>query len=332
MVAAVRSDRTSHLRASLGQGVTRLLGAKPAVYFARLATRRRLPVLAYHDIEDPAAFARHLDFVQEHYHPIGGEAVLLALRRGLKLPRDAIWLTFDDAHPGVTRFGLPLLRAQGVPATLFVCPGVVDTETPYWWQIIDASLARGDRLEFDGRSWTDRSIVTHLKRVPDNVRRAAVHRIQESQVNEGHEPVRSQQVSTRDLQGWLDVGLEIGNHTWDHPCLNTCSAAEQRRQITMADGWLRDALGIQAKLFAYPNGNTASVSANVLAELGYGVMALFDHRTSRIRGPEVSRLRIDADAPIDRLAAVASGAHPAAFGVARRLRSVPWQRQAQTAL
>ena len=297
----------------------RMLGSPPVARIARSALRRRLPVLAYHDVTDAGAFAAHLDVIQEHFKPVTGAEVALAVRTARRLPRGAIWLTFDDAHPGVVTNALPLLAERVVPATLFVCPGVVDTDQPYWWQVMDQALAAGIPIRLEGRSWTDGTITTRLKRVPDKVRRAAVARTTDVLVQTGRSP-RVTQTTSDALREWVQAGLDVGNHTWDHPCLDMCDAEQQRRQILEADEWLRVAFGTPIHLFAYPNGNTAPVSRRVLAEHGYAVAALFDHRLSRARGPEISRLRVDASAPVHRLTAIASGAHPAAFAVANRVR------------
>jgi hypothetical protein len=64
-----------------------------------------------------------------------------------------------------------------------------------------------------------------------------------------------------------------------------------------------------------------------MAELGYRMALLFDHRLAvvgtppamSIGAPEfpaaLSRLRLDSDAPVERLRAIVSGAHPALFRV-----------------
>lgn len=307
--AALR--RTAHL-------ASRALGSSAVATVARLASSDRLPVLAYHDVPDAAIFSKHLDLIQERYRPVSGNEVAAAVRRDAPLPRRAVWLTFDDANPGVFANALPQLAERNVPATLFACPGVVDTDRPYWWQSIELALAARRGVVLRGRTWSDPSVVTLLKTVPDAVRRATVARVMDGLAASGL-PTSVPQATSDDLRRWLAAGLEIGNHTWDHPCLDTCDADQQREQIVAAHDSLRSLLGEPPRLFAYPNGNTAEPSRRLLADLRYDVAALFDHRLARLRGPEVSRLRVDADASERRLTAIVSGAHPAAYAVARRI-------------
>lgn len=300
--------------------VTEVLGSRPVVSMARLATNRRVRVLAYHDVTDPVAFCRQLDVIQEHYRPVTGAEVATAVRGRHEPPNRAVWLTFDDAHSGVLKHALPLLVRRRVPATLFVCPGVVDTQRPYWWQVLEAAVAHGRSVEFGGRTWSHRSIITHLKKVPDATRRAAVARIA-AELAEAGDAVTVRQATSAELLEWLNAGLELGNHTWDHPCLDTCGEEQQRQQIIAADDWLREMAGRPVRLFAYPNGSVTVTSRRVVAERGYAVSALFDHRIARLGNPELSRLRVDSDASVRRFSAIVSGAHPAAFAVARRLRA-----------
>lgn len=298
---------------------SRLLGAGPVAASARLLISGRLRVLAYHDVPDADTFAHHLDHIQEHYRPVSGEHVAAAAQQDTPLPRRAIWITFDDAGPGVFRNAMPLLVDRSVPATVFVCPGVIDTDRAYWWQIIAMALASGQPIEIDGAAWFDASAVTHLKRVPDSMRREVVARTMDVLADAG-QPTETSQARSAQLRRWLDAGLGAGNHTWDHPCLDMCDEEQQRFQIVAAHDWLRQFIGAHPRLFAFPNGNVAGASRTTLSDLGYHVTALFDHRVARPSDPEISRLRVDADAPVDRLAGIASGAHPAAYAVVERLR------------
>ena len=297
---------------------SRILGSPPVAGFARTLGSRRLAVLAYHDVPHGPTFAAHLDYITEHYRPVTGADVSAALD-GRSLPRNAVWITFDDAKPGVFAEAMPLLVERGIPASVFVCPGVVDTSEPYWWELLDAALAYGHQIAFAGRQWTDSSVIAALKEVADEVRRACVDRVGEELAVIGRSSVASQATSA-DLQTWVAAGLEVGNHTWDHPCLDRCDPDEQRQQIVAAHEWITDLLGAPTTLFAYPNGNSAPTSRAVLAELGYRIRTLFDHRRARLHEPEMSRLRIDAHVPLPRLAAIVSGTHPAAYAAAGLLR------------
>ena len=239
-----------------------------------------------------------------------------AAAAGGTLPDRSVWITFDDGRPDVVEHGLPELCRRGMPATLFVCGGLVDGPSPFWWSTVEAALADGP-VEFGGRTWTDRRLVTHLKTIEDGRRREFLELLAptgaiDTSVGRAH------------LEQWLDAGLEVGNHTWDHPCLDRCDTSEQRHQILKTHTYLTGLLGAPPTLFAYPNGDVTGAAKSALREAGYALALAFDHRLADLSADryEMSRLRIDSDAPDDRFRAILSGAHSAFFHARAGLRRV----------
>lgn len=62
-------------------------------------------------------------------------------------------VTFDDAYRSVYELALPVLRAAGMPATVFVPTAVVGTGEPMSWPGIDHWLATPYAAELVGMSW-----------------------------------------------------------------------------------------------------------------------------------------------------------------------------------
>lgn len=291
-----------------------LLGARPVASLATWLTSRRLRVLAYHGISDPEAFGRQLDYLSSNFATVSGAQVADAVAGGDPLPNRSIWITFDDGIPDVFRVALPLLTERGLTATAFVCPGLLDTTTPFWWQTVERAAALG--LGGGPGLSPDDPIANlrRLKQVDDGKRRAAVHDLVARLSDSGH-PFASEQATTTDLKQWLRAGQEIGNHTWDHPCLDRCDPGEQERQVVRAHEALTALVGSPPDLFAWPNGNASPDSAPVLERLGYRVVATFDHRLCpSVPDPNaLSRLRVDAASDLPRFRSIASGAHSTAF-------------------
>lgn len=297
--------------------VETVLGHPTVERLSRRALRGRLRVLAYHRVPDAAAFRAHLEHLAANYHVVSGEQVLDSVRSGRPLASDAVWITFDDGRRDVVQRGMPELTRLGLSATLFVCPGLVESGRPFWWSVVEAALADGP-LEFEGRTWTDRKLVTHLKTVADGERRAFVDGL-------GSPPVDADDVSvsTDEISAWLDAGLEIGNHTWDHPCLDQCPADVQTAQIVDAHEALTALLGRHPLLFAYPNGDFTPVATAALRDAGYEIALNFDHRVARAGEDPLmmSRLRIDSDIGLDRARSIFGGGHSAVFSARNALRA-----------
>ncbi len=289
-----------------------LLGHRAIAWATASTLGGRLRIVAYHDVPDPAALRLHLQHIAEHFQIVSGSQVQHASTTGARLPRRSIWVTFDDGYPAVFEHAQPLLEEHGLTATVYVCPGLVDTTQPFWWDVAREAARHGLAAEIDGAHVPPGQIEGALKRCADTSRRSTIAALEERlEAETGPRPSR-RQASTAHLQGWLAAGHEVGNHTWDHPCLDRCSDEEQRRQIGSAHRWLDEALGTSVTTFAYPNGNWAPRAETELQELGYRTAVGFDHRlASRHNHPlRLSRLRLDTDAPPARARAVIAGTHP----------------------
>lgn len=264
----------------------RVMGSAPVRAGALATTRGRLRVLGAHGVERPDVLDAQLAWVRRHLQPVGLAEVLDAIDGTRALPPRAVWVTFDDGDPSVVEAGLPVLARHRIRPTMFVCPGVLDTDRPLWWQALD-----------------DEREIARLKRLPDAERRAAV-------AASGNAERPRRQLTTDALRAFAEHG-DVGNHTWDHPMLDACDEEEQRRQVHDAHVWLSDALGSPPVAFAYPNGTTAPGARAELVALGYRVAVLHDHRIATLNEPlGVSRLRAGDHLSPARFAAVAAGVHP----------------------
>lgn len=279
-------------------------------------TSDSLRVLAYHDVNDPDAFEAQLRHLVRYYRVVGEDDVA-AVRRDDPFPDRWVWLTFDDALPGVIEHALPLLDRFGVTATLFVCPGVVDTAVPYWWQAV-ASACQGDIDERIVTGASGDAAVRILKRWPDEVRRAQVGVLSERHAARAGRSPSHRQITSGEIRRWIGAGHRVGSHTWDHPCLDTCTVEAQQRQICEAHDRLVEITGDKVRSFAYPNGNWTAWAETALRDLGYDLGVLFDHQ---LAGPHqdrlrLSRVRVSAGAGVDRFRALVSGAHVALYQAA----------------
>jgi peptidoglycan/xylan/chitin deacetylase (PgdA/CDA1 family) len=295
--------------------------ARRPTQLALRVSRRHLRVLAYHGVPSIARFAEHLDFLIREFHLVSGREVAASHAEGVQLPPRCAWITFDDGDPTVIDNALPLLLERSVPATMFVCPGLLDTSEPYWWVIAARAVESGVAGDIMGSSITPSEAVSRLKRLADTERRAIIAHLRERLVRKDPALVVQRQLTTTELLAWTAGGLEVGNHTWDHPLLDGCTREEQRRQVRQAHDALRDALGWEPSSFAYPNGNFDADTERELERLGYSLAVGFDHRLSR-RGQcalRVSRLRIDATAGLPRLRAITSGLHSTVLAGATRV-------------
>ena len=292
-----------------------LISTSPVVSIANRASRYRLRVLAYHSVSDGDSFAYQIRYIRDHFQPVSSAEVIAALDGDHELAPSSVWVTFDDGDPSIVTTALPILRAYEIEATAFICPGLVASTRPFWWQLVDFALASGIHTGLKGRTFgkTDApDLVRTLKRVSDVERRRVVESIAADVENVLGSSYQRQQISMDALKEFAESGGTIANHTWDHPCLDRCAPDEQARQIRLAHEWLMERFPQEHLCFAYPNGNYSDASERVVDELGYGAALLFDHRLTRKDQPRfrLSRLRVSDTTPPHRFAAILSGVHP----------------------
>jgi peptidoglycan/xylan/chitin deacetylase (PgdA/CDA1 family) len=270
---------------------------------------QRLTVLAYHDVQDPASLERHLAFLRRWMNPVCAGRAIDALDGRVALPPRAVLVTFDDAHWTVYERGLELLRRYEIPAVVFAVAELIGTDLPYWFDEVRRLVSEGATSEAAGGKDPD-DAVRLLKRLADADRRKVIEELRDSVGGRRH---RSRQLKPEELREMETSGVEIGNHTHSHPCLDRCSTPvveeEVRRAHEVLGGWLDH----PPRLFAYPNGNGDERAEEELERLGYRAAFLFDHRIGKlppVSRYRISRLRVNSTTAMTRFRNIVCGLHP----------------------
>jgi len=297
-------------------GLETILRWSPFQLASSWVNRSRPVVLAFHGVDDPEVFETLMDRVKRQYHPISVDELDGAVNGGKKLPDRSVLITFDDGHRSVVEHGLPILVERGLPAVTFVAAGLLSTSKAFWWTATADLLAAGGRLT-GYESLSESELIRHLKQVPNEYRIRAMMELEQSA---GRPPAPQAQLKTEELGKLRSGGVAIGNHTWSHPCLNRCDPDTISDEIERAHTLLWAALGEPPIWFAYPNGDWDEKAEAILADLGYRLGFLFDHRLADVDSHRlrVSRLRVNSDATPDRFAIILSGLHSAILHTRRR--------------
>lgn len=299
------------LRSELRRAVFEVAGSRPASWAALAASKRNsLRVLAYHEVPDPTMFEQQMRFVSGHFETLSAEDVVEGRRES---DHPAVWVTFDDGDRTVAEVAQPILDQLNIRATAFICPAFVDKDEPFWWDLVSFAFAHLNRATGLDLASDE---VERMKRAPDDVRRERLAQIADTVLNEGKKPPSGRHMTSGQLAHWTASGHTLGNHTWDHPILDMCSASAQRSQIERAHEMIA-AWSDGPLLFAYPNGNGTEASLSFLRQLDYDCAVLFDHRIDHIKDPlRMSRIRVNAYDPLPEFKAKVTGIHP----VVHRLR------------
>ena len=265
-----RAHRTkTNVRGLLKKRVEQALSSSVVGRIVRHRVRGRRLILAYHGIVpdgatpagERALFIAQRDFAAQ-LDLLAAAAEVVPLDRidetGDGRPRVAI--TFDDAYRGAVNEGVRELTARGLPATIFVAPGRLNSHV-FWWD----SLAHKD-LTLDGK--VRRHALHALAGSDERVRAwaAAVHLPSADML-----PAYAQTATRAELRAALSVpGITVGSHTWSHANLASLDAADIASEVEQPLNWLRAEFGEKAiPWIAYPYGLDSDEARRAAADALY---------------------------------------------------------------
>lgn len=218
-------------------------------------------VLHFHRTPSAAWFHSALETVGRLYRFVAVDD-LRAYFHGAQRFNGACHVTFDDGDRSFVQVALPVLEALGVPATLFVAPGVLASGRNYWFQelsylrqhVADNTIRRqiAAQMGWDDMQIAAFSIVTLFKALPVAGMWEVIDALQQGH---GLPPAPPANISPQEAVG-LDRHplVTIGAHSLTHPVLQNESDAEAQRQIAGSVEQLTALLGRPVRDFAYPNG------------------------------------------------------------------------------
>jgi peptidoglycan/xylan/chitin deacetylase (PgdA/CDA1 family) len=262
--------------------VKRALYHSGLLALARLARRRvRGLVLRYHAITDGAepvpyaapdiclpvaAFRLQMAFLGRAYRVVPLDVLVDAVSAGRRLPPRAVAITFDDGYADNHRLAAPVLRALGLPATVYVATGPLDGQGPLWMAAVRALVAHASGPELvvpgtepvalgsrSGREAAVRALTRALVPLPGAERTV---RIAAAAAAAG---VDVERVLAGAMLGWEQVrelardGWTIAAHTVTHPNVALAPRAEAEAEIAASRDALAAAIGAPVVHFAYPN-------------------------------------------------------------------------------
>ena len=240
-----------------------------------LAGGGRLTVLIFHrvlpaqdplipDIPDALQFERSMNLVTSYFNVLPMEEALERLGRRT-LPRRAAVITFDDGYADNLTVAAPVLRHLGLSATFFIATGYLDGGRMWNDTVIEAMRSwSGDCLDLSALglgvyptgTWEERragvrGVIGRLKYQDSHKRSEACVALEEIV---GQPLPRNLMMTSDQVRELERNGMTIGAHTVRHPILTRVTQSVAEEEINQSRDVLRELLGHEVKLFAYPNG------------------------------------------------------------------------------
>ena len=247
--------------------------------------RRRAAILTYHGLierEPPPelrplykimvtadAFREQMQTLRSRYQVVPLEVLARKLANGETVEHMAA-VTFDDGWRSTRTLAAPILHELGVPATVFLATGMMDSDArglwtqQVWTMLTATNTARLSFAEIDLPSDTPmkraaavRRIVDALKKIPAVDRTMAIREL-ERRYGSGPRLADDMSFMTwKEVRELAPLGVDSGAHTVSHEILSRLDYEEAARQVKQSKADIEAALGRECTLFAYPNGSPA---------------------------------------------------------------------------
>lgn len=268
-------------RPSLQQVWAHLLQASGCLWWAERQLRRRgaVMVLTFHRVLNDAEFQRTCSLpgivirrrtFEKLAGYVAGKYAAVDFAEAIEAPAGKlrVMFTLDDGWRDTYTNALPVMRTRGIPATVFVCPGLVGRTLPFWPELVAWLLGQASppvaRTEVE-------SLIETLKAYTTEHRQQYIARLYElhAPVNGSDAYIGDRTVSWDDIREMDAAGASFGCHTHTHQILTTVPEQAARQEIRKSKGAIEAALHKRCDLFAYPNGNSSTATRRILGEEGF---------------------------------------------------------------
>ena len=235
----------------------------------------KLTVLIYHRVPaehdallpgEPhaAVFDWQMREMAEHFRVVPLHEAIERLREGRLEPRSAC-ITFDDGYADNATVARPILSRHGLTATFFITTGTLDGGRMWNDSLIEAvrcadsgtldladcGLGKHSITDVASRRAAVDALIGAVKYQPSRERSAVVARVVERAPRKLDDALM---MTSEQVRGLAHSGMQIGAHTVTHSLLRDLGDDEALGEIDGSRSRLRDILGTDVGVFAYPNG------------------------------------------------------------------------------
>ena len=271
-------------------------------------------ILKYHRVSLEARSAKaardYTDFERGHYasvleahaqlllryrRPISMDELVEALALGKSLPERAVAVTFDDGYEDTYNIAAPILKRYGIPATVYVCPGLIDSGSGFWWDHVVRYFRHTQHRDFvltnvlEGAKVDVKAALPRLYLRNIKTKHLAAERVikifkgmpesklpqlmkcllEELGLSQGKIPTSNHALlSWSQIREMSEDGMDIGSHTMTHPMLSHLTEHQIREEFANANQRIFEVVRQPVRGLVYPSGDYNESCGRIAMECG----------------------------------------------------------------
>jgi len=277
--------RSYELRMNAGQKLPRWQRGRGAKYVILCYHRVGTEGIPLYSSLSPEVFDAQMSYLREHYRVISLAQLISELERP-DATGQAAAVTFDDGYRDNYSHAFPVLQKYGIPATIFLTVGAVESGEVSWYdrvflalQILPSPVLHLDldvprRYELkspQARYAAAVDVVARMRKLPEGQRRQCCADLQKKVTLPARE-LSDRMLTWDQVRTMHQSGVSFGSHTVTHPVLSQLTTSAAEMELRDSKRILEERIESAVEDFAFPFGQPADcgdLPAAALARCGY---------------------------------------------------------------
>lgn len=270
-------------------------------YFNSEELDSHLTILLYHGVTDSKSkgienfsgkhinakeFSRQMLFIKENCNILSLDDIVDIKTRKDKWPKKSVAVTFDDGFKNNYTTAAPILKDLEIPATFYVCSGMIETNKMFWVDKIEdcINLTKNNEINILLDEQTHFKLdtraekifaVNHIKSFCKMVDVPTKERVLESLEKLTDVQPRTSNADNYQMMSWAELKslnddplFTIGGHTLYHDIMSAHDNEEKMfKDIELSKGLLEFNLNQKIIHFSYPEGQKNHFNQKVIDKL-----------------------------------------------------------------
>lgn len=277
--------------------IKKILLYRPSFYQAACFLTRKINprVLVYHRFcyesdksqykIDRNTFEWQLKKIIKQFKVVNLKDYLNMINNKQRIPLNLATITVDDGYHDFYEIAYPILKKYGLCATLFPVVNFVEKKIWLWPDRIQCAIENTDKekinfsfndqiftLNFSSKEARWKSfnhLITYSISIANNIKRDFIEELENMlEVNLPELPPREfSSVTWNQLKEMNENGIEVGNHTLNHPILSRIPPKELRDEVFLSKKIIEKKIDNEVVSFCYPNSFPEDINERVVKEV-----------------------------------------------------------------